>query len=135
MISSINVMDHISVTVSDMERSLAFYRDLLGMEQIETHRLEGETISNMVGKDDVVMQVVRLQAPESPGMLLDLQEYVQPQGKISNGKLGDVGHSHICFGVPDMAQAYQELKADGGNFRVGAGQLRSRLGHRPRGLL
>ena len=116
MISSINVMDHISVTVSDMERSLAFYRDLLGMEQIETHRLEGETISNMVGKDDVVMQVVRLQAPESPGMLLDLQEYVQPQGKISNGKLGDVGHSHICFGVPNLAQAYQELKAEGVAF-------------------
>ena len=116
MISSINVMDHISVTVSDMERSLAFYRDLLGMEQIETHRLEGETISKMAGKDDVVMQVVRLQAPETPGMLLDLQEYVQPQGKASNGKLGDVGHSHICFGVPDMAQAYQELKAEGVAF-------------------
>jgi len=109
-------MDHISVTVSDMERSLAFYRDLLGMEQIETHRLEGETISKMAGKEDVIMEVVRLQAPESPGMLLDLQEYVRPQGKVSDGKLGDVGHSHSCFGVPDMAQAYQELKAEGVKF-------------------
>lgn len=116
MISSINVLDHISVTVSEMERSLAFYRDLLGMEQIETHRLEGETISKMAGKDDVIMEVVRLQAPETPGMLLDLQEYVTPQGKVSNGKLGDVGHSHICFGVPDMAQAYQELKSEGVKF-------------------
>jgi len=116
VINSVNVMDHISVTVSDMERSLAFYRDLLGMEQIETHRLEGETISKMAGKEDVIMEVVRLQAPESPGMLLDLQEYVRPQGKVSDGKLGDVGHSHICFGVPDMAQAYQELKAEGVKF-------------------
>ena len=30
MINKVNVMDHISVTVSDMDRSLAFYRDLLG---------------------------------------------------------------------------------------------------------
>ena len=37
MISSVNVMDHVSVTVSDMDRSLAFYKDLLGMEEIERH--------------------------------------------------------------------------------------------------
>ena len=116
MISSVNVLDHISVTVSDMERSLAFYRDLLGMEEIERHRLEGETISKMAGKGDVIMQVVRLQAPETPGMLLDLQQYFTPQGKVSDGKLGDVGHSHICFGVPDMALAYQELQAEGVTF-------------------
>ncbi|MCY3904758.1 MAG: VOC family protein [Caldilineaceae bacterium] len=116
MISSVNVMDHVSVTVSDMDRSLAFYKDLLGMEEIERHRLEGETISKMAGKDEVIMQVVRLQAPETPGMLLDLQEYVQPHGKVSDGKLGDVGHSHICFGVPDLAQAYKELQAEGVKF-------------------
>ena len=116
MISSVNVMDHISVTVSDMERSLAFYRDLLGLEQVETHRLEGETISKMAGKEGVVMEVVRLQAPETPGLLLDLQQYVEPQGKVSDGKLGDVGHSHICFGVPNMAQAYEELQSEGVKF-------------------
>ncbi len=116
MISSVNVMDHVSVTVSDMDRSLAFYRDLLGMEEIERHLLEGKTISKMAGKDDVVMQVVRLEAPETPGMLLDLQEYVQPKGKVSDGKLGDVGHSHICFGVPNLAEAYRELKEEGVTF-------------------
>lgn len=116
MISSVNVMDHVSVTVSDMDRSLAFYRDLLGMEEIERHRLEGETISRMAGKDDVIMQVVRLQAPETPGLLLDLQEYVKPKGKVSDGKLGDVGHSHICFGVPNLAEAFRELETAGVTF-------------------
>ncbi|MBV7338774.1 VOC family protein, partial [Chloroflexi bacterium TSY] len=110
------VFDHVSVTVSDMDRSLAFYRDLLGLQEIERHRLEGETISKMAGKDDVVMQVVRLQAPETPGLLLDLQQYVTPQGKVSDAKLGDVGHSHICFGVPNLAEAYQELTDQGVKF-------------------
>ena len=108
MISSINVLDHISVTVSDMERSLAFYRDLLGMEQIETHRLEGETISKMAGKDDVVMQVVRLQGRKRRGAAHCRSK--SAAGKVSNGKLGDVGHSHICFGVPEMARLQERRR-------------------------
>jgi glyoxylase I family protein len=116
VINSINVLDHIAVTVSDMDRSLAFYRDLLGLKEVERHRLEGETISKMTGKPDVIMQVVRLAAPETPNILLDLQEYVSPKGKMSTAKLGDIAHSHFCFGVPDVWGAYRDLKAKGIEF-------------------
>jgi catechol 2,3-dioxygenase-like lactoylglutathione lyase family enzyme len=113
---SVNVLDHISVTVSDMDRSLAFYRDLLGLQEVERHRLEGDTISTMAGKSGVVMQVVRLAAPKTPGILLDLQQYLAPEGKISNAVLGDVGHAHFCFGVPNIDAAYRELSARGVEF-------------------
>ena len=63
---SINVLDHIAVTVSNMDRSLAFYRDLLGLKEVERHLLEGETISKMMGKPGIVLQVVRLAAPDTP---------------------------------------------------------------------
>ena len=116
MINSVNILDHISVTVSDMERSLAFYCNLLGLEEVERHRLEGEVISKMAGKPDVVMQVVRLQAPDTPGILLDLQQYITPEGKLSDAQLGDVGHSHFCFGVPDLIGTYRTLKAKGVEF-------------------
>lgn len=116
MINSVNVLDHVSVTVSDMERSLAFYCDMLGLKEIERHRLEGETISKMAGKPGVIMEVVRLEAPETPGVLLDLQQYVAPEGKVSGAQLGDVAHSHLCFGVPDVWTAYQDLKAKGVEF-------------------
>ena len=68
MINSVNILDHISLTVSDMERSLAFYCDVLGMKEVERHRLEGETISKMCGKPEVIMQVIRLEAPDTPGI-------------------------------------------------------------------
>lgn len=116
MINTVNVFDHFSVTVSDLERSLAFYRDLLGLREVERHLLQGEGISKMAGKEGVVMQVVRLQAPETPGLLIDLQQYLSPKGKVSTAKLGDVAHSHICFGVPNLAAAYQELTAHGVKF-------------------
>jgi catechol 2,3-dioxygenase-like lactoylglutathione lyase family enzyme len=116
MSNSITVLDHLAVTVSDMERSLAFYRDLLGMREVERHRLEGEEISKMAGKPGVVMQVVRLAPPETPGILLDLQQYLSPKGKISDAQLGDVAHAHVCFGVPNLAAAYRDLKARGVEF-------------------
>jgi len=116
MIHSVNVLDHISVTVSDLDRSLAFYRDLLGLREVERHRLEGETISKMAGKPGVVMQVVRLAAPDTPQVLIDLQQYLSPVGKVSDAQLGDAAHAHFCFGVPDVAAAYRDLRAKGVRF-------------------
>ena len=116
MINSVNILDHVSVTVSDMDRSLGFYCNLLGLKEVERHRLEGETISKMAGKPDVIMEVVRLEAPETPGVMLDLQQYVTPESKVSDAQLGDVAHSHFCFGVPDVWAAYRDLKAKGVEF-------------------
>ena len=116
MINSVNILDHVAVTVSDMERSLAFYCDLLGLKEVERHRLEGETISKMAGKPDVIMEVVRLEVPETPGVLLDLQQYVTPEGRVSDAQLGDVAHAHFCFGVPDVWAAYEALTAKGVEF-------------------
>lgn len=116
MINTINILDHVAVTVSDMERSLAFYCDLLGLKEVERHHLEGETISKMAGKPDVIMEVVRLEAPETPGVLLDLQQYVTPEGRVSKAQLGDVAHSHFCFGVPDVWEAYKDLTSKGVEF-------------------
>ena len=116
MINSVNILDHVSITVSDMDRSLGFYCDLLGLKEVERHRLEGETISKMAGKPDVIMEVVRLEAPETPGVMLDLQQYVTPESKVSDAQLGDVAHSHFCFGVPDVWAAYRDLKAKGVEF-------------------
>lgn len=116
MINSVNILDHVAVTISDMERSLRFYCDLLGLKEVERHRLEGETISKMAGKPEVIMEVVRLEAPETPGVMLDLQQYVAPEGKVSDAQLGDVAHSHLCFGVPDVWAAYKDLSEKGVEF-------------------
>ena len=113
---AVTILDHISVTVSDMERSLEFYCGLLGMEEVERHRLEGDTISRMAGKPEVVMQVVRIKAPDSPRVLLDLQQYVEPAGGVSDAQLGDVAHAHFCFGVPDVWGTYREWQQRGVEF-------------------
>jgi catechol 2,3-dioxygenase-like lactoylglutathione lyase family enzyme len=109
-------LDHIAVTVSDLDRSLAFYTNVLGLREAGRHLLEGETISTMTGKSGVVMQVVRLATPDGSRVLLDLQQYLSPKGLVSNAQLGMANHSHFCFEVRDIQKAYRELQAKGVSF-------------------
>jgi glyoxylase I family protein len=109
-------LDHIAVTVSNLDRSLPFYTEVLGLKEVERHLLKGETISTMAGKQGVVMQVVRLASPDTPEILVDLQQYIEPKGITSNAALGMANHSHFCFGVRDMDAAYQQLRSKGVEF-------------------
>ena len=109
-------LDHVAVTVSDLERSLPFYKDVLGLKEVERHLLDGETISTMAGKSGVIMQVVRLASPDTPDILLDLQQYIEPQGAVSNAVLGMANHSHFCFGVDDIQATYDDLQQKGVEF-------------------
>lgn len=109
-------LDHLAVTVSDMDRSLRFYRDLLGLKQVSSHDLEGESISRMAGKERVRMKVVRLACADTPGVQIDLQQYLEPKGKLADSKLGDVANSHFCVGVQDIQKACAELRAQGVRF-------------------
>jgi glyoxylase I family protein len=109
-------LDHLAITVSDLENSLPFYVDLLGFEEVGRHRLEGETISTMAGKPGVVMQVVRLRTPDHSNVLLDLQEYITPKGTTSNAQLGMANHSHFAFRVKGILAIYSRLKEKGAQF-------------------
>ncbi len=57
-------MNHTGFVVSDMERSLVFYRDLLVLQEERNHILEGEFISQLVGYPNARLHIVYL----GPGM-------------------------------------------------------------------
>ena len=105
------LFDHVAVTVSDLNRSLVFYRDLLGLKEIERHLLKGPEIEKMTGKKGVVMEVVRLSAQEDDTVLIDLQRYVSPKGKKSTAQLGDVAQTHFALRVHDLDSAYRRLRS------------------------
>ena len=53
----------VTIWVRDIERSLALYRDLLGLEVIEDKTLAGPAIAGMVGYQDATMRMVHLAPP------------------------------------------------------------------------
>ena len=71
-------LDHIAITVSDTERSLRFYRDALGLEQVEQHQLDGAKIEMALGVAGAKAQSTRLAAKGTPSILIDLMEFRAP---------------------------------------------------------
>lgn len=53
----------VTIWVRDIERSLALYRDLLGLGVIEDKTLAGQAIAGMVGYQDATLRMVHLAPP------------------------------------------------------------------------
>jgi catechol 2,3-dioxygenase-like lactoylglutathione lyase family enzyme len=109
-------LDHISITVSDTERASRFYCDLLGLEQVEQHQLDGAKIEKALGVVGANAQSTRLAAKGTPSILIDLMEYRTPVQEPNLAPTGAVGSTHFCLAVDDLAGVYEQLLAKGVKF-------------------
>lgn len=112
----VNGIHHTSLVVSDMERSLRFYRDLLGMEVVVDTDMQGEMLDNEVALKGSHIRVVELNCRASA--FLELLQYYAPPGKPfpADFRCCDTGAPHIAFLVDDIQAAYQQLSAAGVRF-------------------
>ncbi len=75
-------MNHTGFVVSNMERSLAFYRDQLGLEIERDQILEGEFISELVGYPDAKLHIIYLGLGDMKHSV-ELIEYLNPRGNAA----------------------------------------------------
>lgn len=102
-------VDHHSFTVSDMERSLGFYRDLLGLEVIkDVVRKDLPSYDQMVGFKDAHLHIVALQ-DEGSSFKLELIQYINPPGIVTERDVHYVGSSHLGLVVEDIKALYHRL--------------------------
>jgi catechol 2,3-dioxygenase-like lactoylglutathione lyase family enzyme len=112
----VGAVQHIGVSVSNMEEALGFYRDLLGLEVMMDMEMTGDAaIEALLGVRDIKMRYVLF---SGKGALLNLLEVKQPRGENVARKLRPQDHAihHIAFSVDDVDAAYEELKASGVEF-------------------
>jgi catechol 2,3-dioxygenase-like lactoylglutathione lyase family enzyme len=113
-------LDHIALMVSDLEKSLDFYRDLLGFELLSPEEHIGGPVAEMVKVPDVHMREYRLVPPggvngyqrgEGAGQItLDLIQWITPESPRERYPIHHVPSAHICFGVEDLPAVYERLK-------------------------
>ena len=103
---------HTGFTVSDLDRSLAFYRDTLGCEVIATQEKEGGYLAAIVGYPGAHVRMAHLRAPDGEHVI-ELFEYLTPDGGRADVEPRNVGASHLCFLVPDLRATYAELVEKG----------------------
>jgi len=95
--------NHTSFTVSDLDRSIAFFRDALGFEVTSKAPRDPALVSAITGVAgaDMVIAYVR-----GPGHSLELIEYKGPadRGRVVSRPC-DTGFAHIAFNVDDVDAA------------------------------
>lgn len=111
-----NIM-HIGVTVSDMDRSIAFYRDVLGLRWVGELTMQDKATDRLFARQGVKARVAYLQGTdEIAGPPVELICFCDEAGKDQKkapAELTRVGISEICFEVADIDAVYQRLIQSG----------------------
>jgi catechol 2,3-dioxygenase-like lactoylglutathione lyase family enzyme len=86
-----------------MERSLAFYRDALGLEVYFDVTLDAvEYVRSVLGIEMTDARLVYLSVPGTEGVYVELIEYHGTDGRPVVPRAWDPGTGHLCFHVSDV---------------------------------
>lgn len=106
---------HTSFTVANLERSLAFFRDRLGLEVVFTREVRDAYFGEIVGLPGCAVKAALLRIPNSAHHV-ELFEYLTPPGQSHAPRPCDPGSSHLSLLVDDLPGLYQRLRGQGVDF-------------------
>jgi len=102
-------VDAIGITVSDMDRAVDFYSNVLKFEKVSDAEVAGENYEHLEGVFGLRMRVVRMRLG---GESIELTEYLAPKGRPIpvDSRSNDRWFQHIAIIVSDMDKAYAWLR-------------------------
>lgn len=104
--------DHTGITVSNLRRSLAFWRDVLGFEFSHTAHQKGEFAKEITGVEGAELKLAVLKTP--CGHKIELLEYLAPvDRKRASLRPCDVGSVHVALLVEDLKAALDRIAVSG----------------------
>jgi glyoxylase I family protein len=94
--------DHTGITVSNLERSLTFWRNVLGFEFSHRAHQKGEMAEQITGVKGGELKLAVVKAPG--GHKIELLEYLAPADRKKDASLRpcDVGHVHVALVVENL---------------------------------
>ncbi len=105
---------HTAISTGDLERSVAFYRDLLGFEEAISSGWEvgTETLDKITGLQNSSARMVMLKAGNA---FVEIFQFETPSPKSAEAMrpVCDHGITHLCLAVTDVDGEYERLKAAG----------------------
>ena len=106
----------ISRVVRDLDTSLAFYRDLLGLQVVmEPCDISGQEMDIMTGIESVKFRIVMLRG--SRGATLELMQILNPVSKQPQEiDTCEIGHTFIALEVSNLEQVLAELQRKGASL-------------------
>ncbi|HEY9671557.1 MAG TPA: VOC family protein [Waterburya sp.] len=107
--SVVQAVASVSMTVSDMDRILKFYTEVLPFRKISDVEVWGNEYEHLQGVFGMRMRVVQLQLGDE---VIELIDYLTPEGQPipADSRSNDHWFQHIAIVVSDMDEAYQHLR-------------------------
>jgi glyoxylase I family protein len=104
--------DHTGITVSDLERSLSFWRDVLGFELSHRAHQKGELAAQITGVAGAEILIAVL---KTPGHKIELLEYRAPLDRRQQNDVRpcDLGAVHIALTVDNLDKILERIAASG----------------------
>jgi len=106
---------HAGIVISDLEKALHFYRDLLGLKVAKRMDESSDYIDKISGLKNVRVTTVKLAADD--GNLIELLYYHSHLRKVDAEKeICQIGISHVAFAVENLDVEYERLSKAGVQF-------------------
>lgn len=107
------ILHHTGLTVADLDRSLHFWRDAMGMEELFQQEKAGGYLEAIVGEPGAHVRMAHL-AFGGEGPRIELFQYLAPSGGQHRLRPADQGFVHICVACDDLDERLERLTAAGG---------------------
>ncbi len=109
-------LNHTGFVVKDLERSIRFYTDGLGLKVDLDLDIDGEALSQVVGYEKTHLKAALLTGAD--GHVLELIQYMNPEGtprqQDQQYERRLIGATHLAFIVDDVHATYERLIGMGG---------------------
>ena len=111
MIESFN---HFSFTVSNLQKTVDFYTDILGMEVFSFADREQEYSEKVTGIKGSYLNIAYV---KGYGTIVELIEYVGSDKRGNRSSSENIGAGHICFNVSNLNDMVADWKKKGISFK------------------
>jgi len=110
----INKIDHINISVTDLESAKKFFVDIIGFKVKHEGVLQGEWIDKVVGLKNIYAKYVQLSIAGAETNL-ELIQYFNPLGEIDSkiNQANQIGFRHLAFEVNEIEKIHQKIKNSG----------------------
>ena len=103
---------HTGIQVADLERSVHFYRDILGFELVFQWNPQAEYIRTITGYPEADIHAAILKMPGAD-VYLEILEYRNVEKAPVDTRTANPGTAHLAFFTDDCDGLHAELKAKG----------------------
>lgn len=112
---AIQRVTHVGICVTDLDRSVRFYRDLLGFRPVSELQIGGEPCDVLLQLKDVDLRAIYL---ERDGLRLELLHFDSPPRRNPPPRraMNDLGFTHISIRVSDLGALINQFRAEGANI-------------------